>query len=82
MAMKPKPIRFEEETLERLDKLARIEERDASYLVRKAVDELLEAHEWQVQQSLEVIEKIKSGEMETLSHEEVKARFKAKRRAS
>ena len=81
MPMKPRPIRFEESTLERLDKLAAIEDRDPSYLVRKAVDDMLDAHEWQVQQSMDVIAKIQSGEMKTIPHSQIKEKFQLKRKA-
>ncbi|WP_153301582.1 CopG family ribbon-helix-helix protein [Endozoicomonas arenosclerae] len=74
-----KPVRFEEKSLDRLDKLAAIEDRDASYLIRAAVDAMLDAHEWQVQDSLDTLQKIDSGEMELVSHEDVKKRFQAKR---
>ena len=81
MPMTVRPVRFEKDTLTKLDKLAAIEDRDSSYLIRQAVDDLLEAHEWQVQQSLDVIEKIKSGEMKTHSHADVRAKFQKKRSA-
>ncbi len=81
MPMTLKPIRFENETLTRLDELAALEDRDTSYLVRQAVDDMLDAHEWQVQESLKVVEKIKSGDMKTRSHAEVRAKFQNKRQA-
>lgn len=79
MPMIMKPVRFEEESLARLEKLAAIEDRDASYLIRSAVNDLLDAHEWQLQDSLDTLQKIESGEMELVSHEDVKKRFQAKR---
>ncbi len=81
MPMTPKPIRFEEDSLARLDNLAEIEDRDASYLVRQAVDDMLDAHEWQVKQSKEVLAKVESGEMGTRSHSDIKEKFRARRKA-
>lgn len=80
MPMTVKPVRFDDEVLERLELLADIEDRDISYLIRSAVNDMLDAHEWQVQRSKEVLAKVKSGEMGTRSHEEVKKRFQAKRK--
>ena len=81
MPMTVKPVRFDDEALERLELLANIEDRDSSYLIRSAVDDMLDAHEWQVQRSKEVLAGVRSGEMGTRSHEEVKKRFQAKRKA-
>ena len=46
MAMVVKPVRFEEKQLEQLSQLARQEDRDVSWLIRRAVQEMLYARDW------------------------------------
>lgn len=78
MPMTIKPVRFEQDTLDKLDKLAALHDRDASYMIRQAVDDMISAHEWQVAQSMETLRKVQSGEMKTYTHEEVTQRLKEK----
>ncbi|MGI9283381.1 MAG: CopG family ribbon-helix-helix protein [Endozoicomonas sp.] len=72
-----KPVRFDEETLEKLEELAALEDRDTSYLIRSAVNDLIDAHEWQLEHSKETLKKINTGEMKTFSHDAVKKKFMA-----
>lgn len=43
-------VRLDEEAVALLDKLGEIEDRDRSYLVRKAVANYLALHQWQIAQ--------------------------------
>ena len=72
MPMIQKPIRFDEDSVKKLEMIAAREDRDASYLVREAVDDLIEAREWQLRTSEETLESIKSGETPVASHKEAK----------
>lgn len=72
MPMIQKPIRFDEDSVEKLEMIAAREDRDVSYLVREAVDDLIEAREWQLRKSEEALASIKSGEMPVASHEDAK----------
>ena len=76
MPMIQKPIRFDEDSVEKLEMIAAREDRDTSYLVREAVDDLIEAREWQLKKSEETLASVKSGEMPVASHEEVKGFLK------
>ena len=66
-----KPVRFEQETLDKLNKLAALEDRDASYMIRKAVEDMIDAHEWQLAESMKTLEAVKNGSMATHSHEDI-----------
>ena len=65
MAMVMKSVKFDRETLDKLEGLARIRDRDISYLVRQAVDELIERYEWQVEEVEKTLEGIDSGKVPT-----------------
>ena len=72
MPMIQKPIRFAQDSVEKLEMIAAREDRDTSYLVREAVDDLIEAREWQLKKAEETLAAIKSGDMPVASHEEAK----------
>ena len=44
-------VRLDEDTVAFLDKLGEVEDRDRSYLVRKAVANFVELHRWQIEES-------------------------------
>lgn len=67
MAMKIKNVRFDQNDLERLDKLAAIHQKDVSTLIREVVTDYMDAEEWQLQQVEETISAVESGDMETIS---------------
>jgi len=71
MAMVMKSVKFEQETLDKLQDLAKIRDRDVSYVIREAVNDMIEAHEWQLEQSMETVRRVRSGEEKTYSHEEI-----------
>ncbi|WP_257254903.1 MULTISPECIES: CopG family ribbon-helix-helix protein [unclassified Endozoicomonas] len=70
MAMKIKNVRFDQNDLERLDKLAAIHQKDVSTLIREVVTDYMDAEEWQLQQVEETISAVESGDMETISLEQ------------
>lgn len=45
-------VRLDEETVAFLDKLGEVEDRDRSYLVRKAVANFVELYKWQIEQAV------------------------------
>ncbi|WP_062267110.1 CopG family ribbon-helix-helix protein [Endozoicomonas arenosclerae] len=70
MAMKIKNVRFDQNDLDRLDKLAAIHQKDVSTLIREVVTDYIDAEEWQLQQVEETVDAVESGAMETISLEQ------------
>ncbi len=54
-------VRLDEETVDFLDKLGESEDRDRSYLVRKAVANFVELHRWQIEQIEKAIKEADAG---------------------
>lgn len=54
-------VRLDEETVAFLDKLGEIEDRDRSYLVRKAVANYLALHRWQIEQIEQAVREADAG---------------------
>lgn len=54
-------VRLDEETVAFLDKLGEVEDRDRSYLVRKAVARFIERHRWQVEQIEQAVKEADAG---------------------
>lgn len=66
-------VRLDEETVAFLDKLGVVEERDRSYLVRKAVANFVELHRWQIEQIERAVKEADAGLF--ASEEEVEQMF-------
>lgn len=64
-------VRLDEEAVAFLDKLGEVEDRDRSYLVRKAVANFIERHRWQVEQIEQAVREADAGLF--LSEKETKA---------
>ena len=71
MAMVMKNVKLEQDVMDELKKLAQIHDRDTSYMIRKAVNDLISSHKWQIEQSLDTLKKVESGEMVTHTHEDI-----------
>jgi predicted transcriptional regulator len=56
-------VRVPDETIEDLDKLAKVRQRDRSFLVNEAIDLLLDMHQWQIQHIKEGLRQAKEGKM-------------------
>ena len=69
MAMKIKNVRFDQNDLDRLDRLAAIHQKDVSTLIRDVVTDYMEAEEWQLQQVEETVNAVESGAMATVTLE-------------
>ncbi len=70
MAMKIKNVRFDQNDLDRLDRLAAIHQKDVSTLIRDVVTDYMEAEEWQLQQVEETVNAVESGAMATVTLEQ------------
>lgn len=66
-------VRLDEETVAFLDKLGEVEDRDRSYLVRKAVSNFVELHRWQIEQIEQAVKEADAGLF--ASDEEVEQMF-------
>lgn len=58
-------VRTDSKKIEQLDKLAEIMDRSRNYLVNQAIDQLLEIHAWQIEQTKEGIKAADEGRFET-----------------
>ena len=54
-------VRLDEETVAFLDTLGEVEDRDRSYLVRKAVANFVELHKWQIEQIEQAVKEADAG---------------------
>lgn len=66
-------IRIDDQTKERLERLATATARSKSYLVINAIKKFIEANEWQVQEIKDSVTKADRTDAKFASHEEVSA---------
>jgi predicted transcriptional regulator len=66
-------VRLDEDTVAFLDKLGEVEDRDRSYLVRKAVANFVEVHRWQIEEIEKAVKEADEGLF--ASDEEVEQAF-------
>ena len=66
-------IRLDEQTKERLDRLAESVARSKSYLVTRALQDYLELNEWQVKAIKKAVSKADSSDAKFVAHEDVSA---------
>ena len=66
-------VRLDEDTVAFLDKLGEVEDRDRSYLVRKAVANFVELHRWQIEEIEKAVKEADEGLF--ASDEEVEQMF-------
>ena len=66
-------IRLDEQTKERLDRLAESVARSKSYLVTRALQDYLELNEWQVKAIKKAVNKADSSDAKFVAHEDVSA---------
>ncbi len=71
-------IRIDEETKDRLDRLAKSTARSKSYLVANAIEEYLSINEWQIQELAETIKKADRPDAKFVDHDELQAKWEAK----
>ncbi len=64
-------IRIDEQTKDRLDKLAKSTARSKSYLVSNAIEEYLSINEWQIQELVKTIKKADSPNAKFVDHVKV-----------
>ncbi|HAM49503.1 MAG TPA: CopG family transcriptional regulator [Nitrospiraceae bacterium] len=69
-------IRVEDDLKERLVRLSKATDRTISYLLGKAIEEVLEVEEWQVGQTKKAIEKADKLGAKFVDHSEVEAWLK------
>jgi predicted transcriptional regulator len=72
--MKTTTVRVDDNTLERVDGLAKVLSRSRSWVINQAIDRFLEYEEWFVQEVQDGMAEVERGEFAT--HEEVVAKFR------
>jgi predicted transcriptional regulator len=61
-------VRLDQDTVAFLDKLAEVEDRDRSYLIKQAVNNFVELHRWQIDEIAKAVQEADAGQF--LSDEE------------
>ena len=79
MAAKGVSLRLEEQTIEQLNKIASLTERDTSYLMRKAIEQFTEHEGWIIEETHRRLEMLNNNETRTHPHSDVLKRFKQRR---
>ncbi|MFL1780488.1 putative CopG family transcriptional regulator [Candidatus Hepatincolaceae symbiont of Richtersius coronifer] len=74
MAKKAVSLRIEPELKRRLEEVAKMEQRDTSFIMNKAINEYVDLYEWQINRIRESIDRANNKEF--ASKEEVKNLFK------
>jgi RHH-type transcriptional regulator, rel operon repressor / antitoxin RelB len=72
-------LRIEPEIKTRLEKLAKATHRSKSFLVGHALEAYLDVNEWQINGIIEAVQEADSPNAEWTSHEDLRARWEAKR---
>ncbi len=71
-------IRIDEDTKERLERLAKSTSRSRSYLILDAIKEYIYINEWQIREIEEAVEEADKPGAKFIDHEKVKAKWEAK----
>jgi len=71
-------VRMSSEIKDRLNKLANATHRTKSYILDQAINQYLNAHEWQVLDIEKAVKYADSPEAEWVDHEDMKAKWEAK----
>lgn len=72
-------VRIEPRIKTRLENLAKVTHRSKSYLVGLALETYLDINEWQIKGIIEAVEEANSPNAEWIAHDDVKAKWGAKR---
>ena len=69
-------VRIDDKTKERLERLAKSTSRSRSFLVTEAIQEYIEANEWQISEINRAIEAADKPGAKFIDHEEIEAKWK------
>ena len=72
-------LRIQPTTKERLERLALATKRSKSFIVETAIENYLDLNEWQIKGIIEAVKEADSPNAEWTNHEDVKAKWEAKR---
>ena len=72
-------LRIQPTTKERLERLALATKRSKSFIVETAIENYLDLNEWQIKGIIEAVKEADSPGAEWTNHEDVKAKWEAKR---
>lgn len=68
-------VRVSEDLKSRISRLAEATHRSKTFVVDQALHEYLEAHEWQVMETVKAVELADSDQAEFSTHDDVKAKW-------
>jgi predicted transcriptional regulator len=71
-------IRLDDETKERIEKLAKSTARSKAFLINEAVKEYLDINEWQIQEIKQAIKDTDKPGAKFIDHDKVKSKWEAK----
>ena len=80
MSMKATSVRLDDETLERVGRMAEAMDRPRAWLMAHAIRKFVEQEEWFIREVEQGIEAADQGQL--IDHAEVKAKWEAKRAAA
>ncbi|MTI15376.1 CopG family ribbon-helix-helix protein [Sansalvadorimonas verongulae] len=61
MAAKAVSVRLEEKTIQQLNKIAELAERDTSYIMRKAIEQFVEHERWIIEETSRRLKELETG---------------------
>ena len=72
MSTSARTVRLKKDVSHAIDEIAEICGRDANFVMREAIEEYVNHHEWVIKETKERLSKLESGEANLVSHDEVK----------
>ena len=72
MPTSARTVRLNEDVSHAVDEIAKICGRDANFVMREAIEEYVEHHQWIIRETQRRQAKLEDGEATMLSHDEVK----------
>lgn len=72
MSTSARTVRLNDEVSRAVDEIAKICGRDASFVMKEAIEEYVEHHEWVIKETKRRLLQLESGEASLVSHDEVK----------
>lgn len=75
MSTKSRSIRLEEETSDAVNRLAELCKRDASFIMKEAVEEYVAHHSWILEETQRRLDLARAGKLGVLTEEETEREF-------
>ena len=72
MSTSARTVRLNKDVSHAVDQIAKICGRDANFVMREAIEEYVEHHQWVIKETQKRLSKLEEGEVKLVSHDEVK----------